>query len=108
MFNIPPFSSPHQRILPELLSIQNIEQHAVTGTKVAFCVVARVKFQWQKDGMDLDDDHRICGSDTNTLSIQSVQKSDKGCYSCLVKNAVGSKHRKNFAKTTVVYFSVTL
>ena len=66
---------------------------AVTGTKVTFCVEAKgddLKFQWQKDGMDLDDDH-IRGADPKTLSIQSVQKSDKGCYRCLVKNAVDSK-----------------
>ena len=66
---------------------------AVTGTKVTFCVEAKgddLKFQWQKDGMDLDDDH-IRGADPKTLSIQSVQKSDKGCYRCLVKNDVGSK-----------------
>jgi len=50
-----------------------------------------LNFQWQKDGMDLHDDHRIRGTDTNTLSIQSVQKSDNGGYRCLVKNAVGSK-----------------
>ena len=70
------------------------DRTAVTGMKITFCVEAKgddLTFQWQKDGKDLDDDHRICDTDTNTLSIQSVQKSDKGCYRCLVKNDVGSK-----------------
>ena len=28
------------------------------------------------------------GTDTNTLSIRRVKKSDAGCYRCLVKNEV--------------------
>ena len=80
---------------PPIVTTQHPKHRtAVTGMKVTFCVEAKgddLKFQWQKDGMDLHDDRRICGTDTNTLSIQSVQKSDKGCYMCLVKNAVDSK-----------------
>jgi len=79
---------------PPRITLHPKHQTAVTGTKVTFCVEATgddLKFQWQKDGKDLDDDHRIHGTDTNILSIQSVQKSDKGYYTCLVKNAVGSK-----------------
>ena len=90
MFTIPPFSSVH----PPRITLYPKHRTAVTGAKVTFCVEATgddLKSQWQKDGMDLHDDHRIRGTDTNTLSIQSVQKSDKGCYRCLVKNAVDSK-----------------
>ena len=81
-------------VYPPRITLHPKHRTAVTGTKITFCVEAKgddLTFQWQKDGEDLDDDHRIRGTDTNTLSIQSVQKSDKGCYRCLVKNAVGSK-----------------
>jgi len=79
---------------PPRITLHPKHQTAVTGTKVTFCVEATgddLKFQWQKDGKDLDNDHRIRDTDTNNLSIQSVQKSDKGCYRCLAKNAVDSK-----------------
>jgi len=57
-------------------------------------------FLWQKDGSNLYNDHRIHGTDTNTLNIQSVKKSDEGYYNCLVKNDLGSKSSHN-AKLSV-------
>ena len=69
-------------------------QTAATGANVTFRVEASgdaLNFQWQKDGSSVCDDNRIHGTGTKTLSIQSVKKSDEGCYRCLVENAVGSK-----------------
>ena len=34
----------------------------------------------------MHNDRDYSGTDTNTLSIQHVKKSDEGCYRCLVKN----------------------
>ena len=65
-----------------------------TGRTVTFSVKASgdaLKFQWKKDGIDLGDDSRYCGTDTSTLRILSVKKGDVGSYRCFVENAVGTK-----------------
>ena len=66
----------------------------VAGNEAIFKVKAtgeNLQFQWQKDRSDLHDDSRYCDTDTDTLKIVEVNKSDKGRYRCLVKNAVGNK-----------------
>ena len=45
-------------------------------------------FQWQKNGRDVHNDRDYSGTDTNTLSIRHVKKSDGGQYRCLVRNEV--------------------
>ena len=45
-------------------------------------------FQWLKNGSNLKSDSNYSGTDTNTLNIRQVKKSDAGCYRCLVKNEV--------------------
>ena len=75
----------------------------IAEAEVIFTVEAEgegLMFQWQRDGSNLYDDHRLHGTDTNTLSIHSVKKSDQGYYSCLVKNDLGSKSSHN-AKLSV-------
>ena len=65
-----------------------------TGDEAIFRVRATgesLQFQWQKDRSNLHDDSRYCDTDTDTLRILEVNKSDKGRYRCLVKNAVGNK-----------------
>ena len=36
----------------------------------------------------MHNDGNCSGTDTNTLNIQKVKKSDGGCYRCVVKNEV--------------------
>ena len=48
-----------------------------------------LQFQWQKNHCNLCDDGRYCGTNTDTLRIAEVEKSDKGGYRCLVKNGIG-------------------
>ena len=43
-------------------------------------------FQWQKDYESLCDGCRYRKTDTDTLHIINVEKSDKGFYRCLVMN----------------------
>ena len=50
-----------------------------------------LQFQWKKDCKDLHDDSKYRGTKTDTLHIKEVEKSDKGCYQCLVKNHVKGK-----------------
>ena len=45
-------------------------------------------FQWLKDDIQISDDHRFVGNDTDTLNILHVMSSDHGCYKCLVGNDV--------------------
>jgi len=56
-------------------------------------------YQWQKDGIDLSDDDRHHGTDTNTLHIVKVEKRDsKPRYRCSVKNEI----EENFSKEAVL------
>lgn len=50
-----------------------------------------VYFQWQKNRRDIFDDHRYRDTNTSTLCIVDVEKSDKGCYRCIVSNYAGKK-----------------
>ena len=45
-------------------------------------------FQWQKNSSNLKCGRNYSGTDTNTLKIQQVKRTDAGCYRCLVKNEV--------------------
>ena len=66
-------------------------QSAPTGAENTFKIEATgddLIFQWQKNGSDVHNDRNYSGTDTNTLRIQHVKKSDAGCYRCLVKNVV--------------------
>ena len=67
-------------------------QSVQAGAEVTFTIEAAgddLTFQWQKNGRDVHNDSNYSGTDTNTLSIQQVKKSDEGCYRCFVKNEVG-------------------
>lgn len=43
-------------------------------------------YQWAKNGVDLIDDVRVSGSQSNTLAISSLNQSDEDTYICLVAN----------------------
>ena len=67
----------------------------MAGNEAIFRVKATgedLQFQWQKDRSDLHEDSRYCDTDTDTLRIIEVNKSDKGRYRCLVKNVVGKMY----------------
>ena len=59
-----------------------------------------LQFKWKKDCKELHDGVKYCGSDTDTLRIKDVEKVDKGCYQCFVKNDDGET-LSNEAKLTV-------
>ena len=78
------------------------KQSVAPGTEVNFQVKATgycPKFHWKKDYEDLHDGVKYCGTHSNTLRIKDVEKSDKGCYQCLVKN--DGETLSNEAKLTV-------
>ena len=78
------------------------EQSVAPGTEANFQVKATgyyLKFHWRKDYEDLHDGVKYCGTHSDTLRIKDVEKSDKGCYQCLVKN--DGETLSNEAKLTV-------
>ena len=59
-------------------------------------------FKWQKDRKtDLSDDEKHYDTATDTLTIVEVEKSDKGCYRCRIKNDLDEK----FSKVAVLAIS---
>ena len=70
------------------------EQSVAPGTEAEFSVKAtgdELQFQWKKDSAKLYDGSKYHGTNTDTLHIKDVEKSDKGCYQCRVKNYKGKK-----------------
>ena len=70
-------------------------QSVATGADAAFRVEAKgdsLQFQWQKDGIDIDNSEPRLQSNSvgnaSTLHIKDTKKSDKGRYRCLIKNPV--------------------
>ena len=66
-------------------------QSVPTGEETTFKVEATgddLKFQWQKNSTDVHNGSNYSGTDTNTLTIQNVNRGDEGFYRCLVKNEV--------------------
>ena len=68
----------------------NPESQSVTPGRIAeFRVKATgqcLQFQWKKDCEELHDSSKYRGTNTNTLRIKDVERNDRGCYQCLVKN----------------------
>ena len=65
-----------------------------TGASTSFTVEAPgddLQFKWRKDGKDLHDGSKYRGTNTDTLPIKDVEKSDEGRYQCLVKNIRGEE-----------------
>ena len=79
-------------------------QLVLTGAQATFKVEATgddLIFQWLKDGSDVHNDSNYSGTDTSTLMIQHVKKSDGGCYSCLVSNVAEIEEVSDEAQLTV-------
>ena len=75
--------------------------NTVTGQQVLFTVQATgtkpLNYQWQynPDTEGWIEEWQPCsGSNTATLTIPSVQKSNKGSYRCVVSNCTGSQTSK--------------
>src|SRR5262249_18527327 len=50
---------------------------------------APFNFQWQKNGVNLNDGGRVSGAHSNVLTIANSQSSDSGNYQLLISNAQG-------------------
>ena len=50
-----------------------------------------LQFQWQKDRSNLCEGGKYCDTNTDTLHIVKVEKSDEGRYRCHVMNDTDKK-----------------
>jgi alpha-tubulin suppressor-like RCC1 family protein len=66
----------------------------VAGTTVTFTVVASgawpLSFQWDKNGLVLNDGGSISGATTASLTLSNVQDADAAEYTVVIANALGS------------------
>lgn len=76
---------------PDIIITQQPENiESCEGTNVTFTVTAEpvggtsLRYQWQKDGIPLQDNSRISGSTTNTLTISNINLSDNGTYVVII------------------------
>ena len=63
----------------------------VNGTLLLTCVVSGsepISYQWLKDGVPLQDDGRVSGSNDSTLMVDPVVGNDFGGYRCNASNDV--------------------
>ena len=77
------------------------------GRQTGGGVIDVLQFQWQKNATDIHDHgSRYHGTDSDTLHILMVERGDKGCYRCCVKNYEGEEF-SNDAVLTVSKFVLT-
>ena len=82
----------------------------VCGSQVTFTVTATtdagtLTYQWQRNGANLDPPPvGVSGATTNTLTIDSVQESNTGVYTCVVSNAPSSTTPSNAAQLAMREF----
>lgn len=80
-------------MMPPGITSQPQSQAVLVGSNANFSVVATgvelLSYQWQFNGMNLTDDGRLTGSQSNLLTIASVLLSDSGPYQVVVTNAYG-------------------
>ena len=81
--------------------------NVVPGSQVTFTVAANtdvgtLTYQWQRNCANLDPSSvGVSGTTTNTLTINNVQESNTGVYTCVVSNAPKSTTTSNAAKLTL-------
>ena len=80
--------------LPTIVAQPVSQLNTKAATDVTFSVEANggsLLYQWQKDGVDVDDNpSKYSGTDTDTLTVFNVQApEDEGEYSVVIANAAG-------------------
>lgn len=76
-----------------------------TGGIATFTVAATgsqpLSFQWRKDEVNLANNSRIQGAQTDTLTITDVLPGDQGSYSVLITNPAGAAASKSVSLTVI-------
>jgi len=85
--------------VPPLITLQPTNQTAGAGLKVTFVVLATgttpLSYQWQMDGMNLEDGGQFEGATSNILTISDLQLTNGGTYTVTVTNVIGSVTSSN-------------
>lgn len=78
-------SAPDIEITQQPQNVESCEASTVTFTVTANPVGGTsLTYQWRKDGQPLQDNNKISGSTTNTLTISNVNPSDNGTYDVVI------------------------
>ena len=86
-----------------------VSQSATVGRNVIFvCNITAgddgsITYSWERDAVPLNDDERITGNETDTLTIVDVTDADEGGYTCTATSArgVGRSTSSNAAMLTI-------
>ena len=77
----------------------------MTFTVTATTDAGTLTYQWQRNGTNLDPPPvGVSGTTTNMLTINNVQESSTGVYTCVVSNAARSRTTSNAAQLTLREF----
>ena len=76
------------------ISLNPIAKTVCSGSSVYFTVKvtgdATVSYNWQQNGINLNDGSNISGSQTDSLIIKSVSSANIGSYTCYISNSCPS------------------
>jgi len=74
---------------------QNVQMSIVTAGPPPLA------YQWKKGTVNVENDARISGATTSSLSIQGVQSGDAGSYTCVIDTTCGGQVTSNAASLTL-------
>lgn len=76
------------------ITSQPVSRTNIFGTSAQFTVVAAgslpLSYLWRCDGTDLQDSGNVVGSGSPTLTLGNVSAANRGCYSVVISNSLGS------------------
>ena len=86
-----------------------VSQSATVGRNVIFvCNITAgddgsITYSWERNAEPLNDDERVTGNETDTLTIVGVTDADEGGYTCTATSArgVGGSTSSNSAMLTI-------
>jgi len=88
------------------IGTQPASQTIIVGQTAVFTVgasgTAPLTYQWRKAGSNLEDDGRVTGSTTATLTIANVGTLDAGLYDVVINNPCNNPQTSSPAQLTVV------
>ena len=84
-------------------TVQPADQTATCGDVVTFSPAVTgtesLTYQWQKNGINLNDGGYISGSTSNRLTISTVEAADAGTYALVASNSFGVATSSNVVLT---------
>jgi hypothetical protein len=87
-------SNPPTKTQAPLIVTNPDSKIAAIGETLSFSgsatALPEASYQWQKDGVDLNNVGNVLGADTNTLTLYGVRATDGGKYTLIATNTVGT------------------